>query len=73
MGVSVSVDLFFEWAILDRGDEAAPEPIFPVLTEGFDQQQLIFGFMRRFPREREPQEDEGAGSDDRRAPRQPGP
>jgi hypothetical protein len=48
IGISRTVDLFMEWDILDRGDGIAPETTLPVLNGGFDQKQLIFGFMRRF-------------------------
>ncbi len=48
VGVSETVDLFVEWSILDRGDLEDPTTILPLLRGGFDQKQLLFGFMRRF-------------------------
>jgi hypothetical protein len=54
LGALVSVTrklaLFLEWSILDRGDLEDPATTLPVLNRGFDQQQLVFGFMRRFGR-----------------------
>ena len=48
IGIARSVDLFLEWSILDRGDLEVPATTLPIVNGGFDQQQLIFGFMRRF-------------------------
>jgi len=51
IGVSESVDLFIEWSILDRGEIESGPTTLPILNGGFDQKQLLFGFMRRFGRE----------------------
>lgn len=48
IGLSKTVDLFTEWSILDRGDLEDPATTLPILNGGFDQRQLVFGFMRRF-------------------------
>jgi hypothetical protein len=48
IALSEAVDLFIEWSILDRGDLEESATILPMLNGGFDQQQLLFGFMRRF-------------------------
>lgn len=41
-------DLFAEFAVVDRGDLAAPATRLPILDGGFDQQQVIFGVTRHF-------------------------
>jgi hypothetical protein len=41
-------DLYAEFAILDRGDIADPATTLPILEGGFDQQQFVFGLLRRF-------------------------
>lgn len=41
-------DLFAEFAIVDRGDLAAPATRLPILDGGFDQQQVILGVTRHF-------------------------
>ena len=51
IAVAERVDLFVEWSILDRGDLAAASTTLPVLNAGFDQEQILFGFMRRFDRQ----------------------
>jgi len=48
LGISKTVDLFMEFSILDRGEVENPETTLPLLQTGFDQRQLLFGFMRRF-------------------------
>jgi hypothetical protein len=46
--ITENVDLFVEYSILDRGDlEDAPTTL-PILNGGFDQRQILFGFMRHF-------------------------
>jgi hypothetical protein len=41
-------DLFVRWAILDRGDRAAPASRLPLLRGGYDQTELTFGVSYRF-------------------------
>jgi len=48
IGISPVVDLFIEWSILDRGEIENGPTTLPMLNGGFDQKQLLFGFMRRF-------------------------
>lgn len=48
IGLSQSVDLFVEYSILDRGDLENGMTTLPILNTGFDQRQILFGFMRRF-------------------------
>jgi hypothetical protein len=48
VGISKTVSLFVEWSILDRGDLENPFTTLPFLNTGFDQRQLLFGFIRRF-------------------------
>ncbi|MBT8493446.1 MAG: hypothetical protein KJO07_10350 [Deltaproteobacteria bacterium] len=48
IGLSETVDLFIEWSILDRGDLEDAQTLLPILNGGFDQKQILFGFMRRF-------------------------
>ena len=51
-GVTRNVDLFVEYSILDRGDLELARTTLPILHSGFDQKQILFGFMRHFGRER---------------------
>lgn len=46
--VTRNVDLFVEYSILDRGDLEDPMTTLPILHAGFDQKQIVFGFMRHF-------------------------
>jgi hypothetical protein len=46
--ITDNVSLFIEYSILDRGDLEDPTTTLPMLHTGFDQRQLIFGFMRHF-------------------------
>ncbi|MDB4958546.1 MAG: hypothetical protein JWO36_6115 [Myxococcales bacterium] len=48
IGISKSLDIFAEWSILDRGDVEDPRTTLPILSGGFDQQRILFGFNRRF-------------------------
>ncbi len=48
--ITKTVDLFVEYSILDRGDLEDPTTTLPILHRGFDQKQIIFGFMRHFGR-----------------------
>lgn len=48
LGVSKSLDMFLEISILDRGDRDAPATTLPILSGGFDQNRIVFGFNRRF-------------------------
>jgi hypothetical protein len=49
--VTDNVDLFVEYSILDRGDLDNAATTLPVLHRGFDQKQIVFGFMRHFGRD----------------------
>lgn len=40
-------DIFFDVAIVDRGDPANPATQLPILDGGFDQKQIVFGVTRR--------------------------
>jgi hypothetical protein len=48
VGVNRGLDLFIEASILDRGDLSDPRTTLPILSGGFDQRRLVFGFNRRF-------------------------
>ena len=48
VGVTKALDLFVEISMLDRGDLEDPSTTLPILSGGFDQQRLLFGFNRRF-------------------------
>lgn len=48
LAVSKTLDLFMEVSILDRGDFENPATTLPILSGGFDQHRLVFGFNRRF-------------------------
>lgn len=48
VGVTKALDLFVEWSTLDRGELEEPNTTLPILSGGFDQQRLLFGFNRRF-------------------------
>lgn len=48
LGVTKSLDLFFELSILDRGDLEDPQTTLPILAGGFDQNRVLFGFNKRF-------------------------
>jgi hypothetical protein len=39
-------DIYFDFAIIDRGDRLTPATQLPILDGGFDQKQLIFGITR---------------------------
>jgi hypothetical protein len=41
-------DLYLEIAVIDRGDLIDVRTTLPILDGGFDQQQVIFGVVRRF-------------------------
>ena len=41
-------DFYADFAVIDRGDAADPATTLPILDGGFDQQQIIFGVIRRF-------------------------
>ena len=47
LGVSRALDLFLEISILDRGDVDNPATTLPILSGGFDQNRIVFGFNRR--------------------------
>ena len=40
-------------ALLDRGDLEDGLTTLPILNGGFDQKQILFGFMRRFSHKKE--------------------
>ncbi len=63
VALSKTLDIFVEWSILDRGDLFDSTTTLPILNGGFDQQQLVFGFMRRF----------GGGSKQKQPVRRPEP
>lgn len=46
--ITDNVSLFVDYSILDRGDLEQPITTLPILNTGFDQRQIIFGFMRHF-------------------------
>jgi hypothetical protein len=48
LGISKSIDLFLELSVLDRGDFDDPRTTLPILSGGFDQNRIVFGFNRRF-------------------------
>lgn len=48
LGVSKTLDLFMELTVLDRGDLDKPSTTLPILSGGFDQNRIVFGFNRRF-------------------------
>lgn len=48
LGVTKSLDLFLEYSILDRGDLENPKTTLPILSGGFDQKRILFGFNKRF-------------------------
>ncbi len=50
--ITDTVSLFVDYSILDRGDLEEPTTTMPILNSGFDQRQIIFGFMRHFGREK---------------------
>jgi hypothetical protein len=47
-GVTRGLDLFFEVSTRDRGDFRDPRTTLPILSGGFDQQRILFGFNKRF-------------------------
>lgn len=47
-GVTKALDFFLEISILDRGDLEDPQTTLPILSGGFDQTRIVFGFNRRF-------------------------
>lgn len=49
--ITKTVDLFVEYSILDRGDLENRATTLPILHRGFDQKEIIFGFMRHFGRD----------------------
>jgi hypothetical protein len=48
LGVTKKLDLFIETAIFDRGDLQDARTTLPILSGGFDQRRILFGFNRRF-------------------------
>lgn len=46
--ITDNVSLFVDYSILDRGDLEEATTTMPILNTGFDQSQIIFGFMRHF-------------------------
>jgi hypothetical protein len=52
VGVSRTLDLFVELSVLDRGDVADPKTTLPILSGGFDQNRIVFGFNRRLGKRR---------------------
>jgi hypothetical protein len=39
-------DIYFDFAVIDRGDQTNPATRLPILDGGFDQKQIIFGVTR---------------------------
>jgi hypothetical protein len=48
VGVNPGLDLFVEGSVFDRGDLDDPATTLPILSGGFDQRRILFGFNRRF-------------------------
>jgi hypothetical protein len=48
VGVTRGLDLFFELSTRDRGDLEDPQTTLPILSGGFDQARVLFGFNKRF-------------------------
>ena len=47
-GVTKSLDFFLEVSTHDRGDLEDPQTTLPILSGGFDQGRILFGFNKRF-------------------------
>jgi hypothetical protein len=47
-GVTKSLDFFLEVSTRDRGDLEDPQTTLPILSGGFDQGRILFGFNKRF-------------------------
>jgi len=47
-GVTKALDFFIEVSTHDRGDLEDPRTTLPILSGGFDQGRILFGFNRRF-------------------------
>jgi hypothetical protein len=47
-------DIYFDFAVLDRGDQTNPATRLPILDGGFDQKQIIFGVTRHIEGGRRP-------------------
>jgi hypothetical protein len=52
VGVTRTLDFFAEYSILDRGDLEDATTTLPILSGGFDQRRILFGFNRRFGKRR---------------------
>jgi hypothetical protein len=52
LGVTKGLDLFVEFSILDRGDVEDRTTTLPILSGGFDQRRVLFGFNKRFGKRR---------------------
>ena len=67
MGTVLSVvkqwDIFCDFAVVDRGDPAAPATQLPILDGGFDQKQIVFGVTRHIEKRRRPRYDGGYDDD----------
>jgi hypothetical protein len=48
VGVTRGLDLFTEVSIRDRGDAGEAQTTLPILSGGFDQRRILFGFNKRF-------------------------
>jgi hypothetical protein len=57
-------DIYFDFAVLDRGDEANPATRLPILDGGFDQKQIIFGVTRHIEGGRKTHEPDDYDGDD---------
>jgi hypothetical protein len=47
-------DIYFDVAVIDRGDLSNPATRLPILDGGFDQKQIVFGVTRRIDRKPSP-------------------
>jgi hypothetical protein len=48
VGLGGGLDVFFEQAVVDRGDRDEPSTVLPNLSDGFDELRWRVGFNRRF-------------------------
>ena len=45
---STGWDAYFAYSVVDRGEPERAETVLPILDEGFDQTQIVFGVQHRF-------------------------
>jgi hypothetical protein len=58
-----SWDLYFDFAVVDRGDQGNPATRLPILDGGFDQKQIIFGVTRHIEGRRKARDYDGDYND----------